>query len=285
VTAFVLLSLAAGAPAWAQEPAPPVAPPTAPPPTEPPPTAQPPTLPPTEPPHVRGWDDQRRTMRSYGSNLLYNFMGVVTPGNHMPLLVTGAFTLPALAWDDEGIAYFQKHPHEQWGKIGAALGGSIAVAGLTIGAFSIGRYVSESRFRASTYDLSQAIIVTQVYTQAVKFIVRRERPDGSNRQSFFSGHASNAFTSATVIARHYPKLAVPGYAVATYIAFSRMASNKHHFSDIVAGAGFGYGVGRVVVRRNSRPPDKPGAKDVDVWLGPDAGPAGDGRGLALHLEF
>ncbi len=235
-------------------------------------------------------NDQRRTLRGYGSNLAYNFLGVVTPGNRMPLLVSAALTAPAFEWDDETIAYFRKHPHENFGKIGANLGGGIAVSGLTLGLFSAGRFSHGDRFRATTYDLSQAIIVNEVWTQLLKFTIRRERPDGSNRQAFPSGHASNAFTAATTIARHYPKLAVPGYAVATFIATSRLAANKHHVSDIVAGAGFGYGVGRLVVRRNSRPPEA-GAVDTKpqstrfIQVVPDSGPAGDGRGLALRILF
>ena len=60
--------------------------------------------------------------------------------------------------------------------------------------------------------------------------------------------------------------------------------------DIVAGAGFGYGVGRLVVRRNSRPPEA-GAVDTKpqstrfIQVVPDSGPAGDGRGLALRILF
>ena len=88
-----------------------------------------------------------------------------------------------------------------------------------------------------------------------------------------------------MITRHYKKLTIPGYGVATYIAFSRMAANKHWFSDIVAGAGFGFGVGRAVVRRNSRPPDTPGTKDVNVTLAPFPGPSGDGAGLAVSFVF
>jgi membrane-associated phospholipid phosphatase len=235
-------------------------------------------------------NDQRRTMRSYGTNLAYNFLGVVTPGNRMPLLVTAALTAPAFAWDDETIDYFKKHPHENFGNIGANLGGGIAVAGMTVGFFSAGRFSHRDEFRATTYDLSQAIIVNGVWTQLLKFTIHRERPDGSNRQAFPSGHASNAFAAATTVARHYPKLAIPGYAVATFIAVSRLAANKHHVSDIVAGAGFGFGVGRLVVRRNSRPPEA-GAVDTTpkstrlIQIVPDGGPAGDGRGLALRIFF
>ena len=229
--------------------------------------------------------DKRRTLRGYGNNLLYNTLGVVTPGNREPLLVTAALTLPALAWDDDAIKYFEQHPHENFGRIGSHMGGSIAVVGLTIGFFSAAQISQGERFYASTYDVSQAIIVNQVWTQAMKVTVRRTRPDKSNRVSFPSGHSSNAFAAATVIGRHYPKLIVPGYGVATYIAVSRMAANKHHFSDIVAGAGFGYGVGRLVVRRNSRAPDTSKTPVVGVNLVPDGGPAGDGTGFRLVVWF
>jgi membrane-associated phospholipid phosphatase len=231
-------------------------------------------------------DDQRRTLKSYRRNLAYNFLGIWTPGNYAPLLTTVALTGPAYAWDEDGIDYFRKHPHDQFGKIGAQLGGGIAVSGLAVGFFSAGRFSKGTRFRASTYDVSQAVIVNQVYTQLFKFTVRRERPDESNRQSFPSGHASNAFAAATVITRHYPKLTVPGYAVATFIAVSRMAANRHHFSDIVAGAGFGFGVGRAVVRRNSRPLEEDSSPATTRWhITPSGGPQGDGRGLALAYTF
>lgn len=268
--ALLTLLVLPGAPVGAQQPAP---------------AENPPPVLETEKPRPSLRADKRRTLRGYGNNLLYNFLGVVTTGNREPLLVTTALTLPAFAWDDEAIKYFEQHPHESFGRIGSHMGGSIAVVGLTIGFFSAGQISQGERFHASTYDVSQAIIVNQVWTQALKVAVRRTRPDDSNRVSFPSGHSSNAFAAATVIGRHYPKLLVPGYGVATYIAISRMAANKHHFSDIVFGSGFGYGVGRLVVRRNSRAPDAPGTKDPQISFLPDGGPAGDGRGFRFVVTF
>jgi hypothetical protein len=66
-----------------------------------------------------------------------------------------------------------------------------------------------------------------------------------------------------------------------------MAANKHHFSDIVAGAGFGYGVGRLVTRRNSRAPDAPAtpAPTTSLHVVPDSGPSGDGAGGRLVFSF
>lgn len=238
---------------------------------------------------VRVRDDKRRTVRTYGRNLWGNVLAVPGRANHQTLLITAAFTAPAFAWDQEVIGYFERHPHQQFGDTGAALGGSIAIGGVGIGLFAIGRVARGDRFRAATYDLSQAIIVTQLYTQAIKFAVRRDRPDGSNQRSFPSGHASNAFAFAGVVGKHYgPRAEAAGYAVASYIALSRCAANKHHFSDVFAGAGLGLVIGRSVARRNGRPPgsaDGAVPRTFEIAFAPDAGPSGDGSGLALRVAF
>jgi hypothetical protein len=290
----LLLALgASAATARAQEPSPEAKDPQEPEQAQPDPTHKPasPIIPGPMPSQVRP-DDKRRTMRGYFSNLRYNFLGVFTHGNHKPLLITAALTASSTLLDDEGKQYFIDHPHENWGKIGSAMGGTVAVVGTTVGLFSAGRISRGDNFRATSYDLSQAIIVNAVYTTVLKFSVGRERPDGSNNLSFPSGHASNAFAAASVVARHYPKVAIPVYGLATYIAVSRMAANKHYLSDIVAGSGLGWGIGRLVVRRNGRPPDvKPGKteeppQEKTTWeIVPSAGPAGEGRGLAVVVTF
>jgi membrane-associated phospholipid phosphatase len=141
--------------------------------------------------------------------------------------------------------------------------------------------------------MSQAIIVDGIWTFAIKLAAQRERPNMENNKSFPSGHASEAFAWATVIGRHYgPKGGIPAYAVATFIATSRMAKNAHWLSDVVAGSALGFGIGRAVVRRNSRPPTPAGGptppqpdKPSGLELRPDFGPAADGVGLQLQLRF
>lgn len=69
------------------------------------------------------------------------------------------------------------------------------------------------------------------------------RPDSSNYYSFPSGHTATAFASAEFLRIEYghvsPWIAVAGYAAATATAAFRLYNNKHWFSDVVAGAGFG----------------------------------------------
>src|SRR5207245_9769018 len=98
------------------------------------------------------------------------------------------------------------------------MGGGIAIGALTVGVFSAGRVARGDNFRACTYDMSQAVIVNGVYPQVLKFAIRRERPDLSNRQSFPSGPASNALAAAPGVARHYRVLRVPVSGLALFTA-------------------------------------------------------------------
>jgi membrane-associated phospholipid phosphatase len=80
-------------------------------------------------------------------------------------------------------------------------------------------------------------------TSILKETTNRVRPDASNYLSFPSGHAGNAFTSAEFMAQEYagvsPWYGVTGYSFATATAILRVYNDKHWFSDIIAGAGFG----------------------------------------------
>lgn len=70
-----------------------------------------------------------------------------------------------------------------------------------------------------------------------------ERPDGSNRHSFPSGHTATAFMTATMLNKEYghksPWIGIGAYGVATATGLMRMANNKHWLSDVLTGAGIG----------------------------------------------
>ncbi len=89
--------------------------------------------------------------------------------------------------------------------------------------------------------LSEAIFAGTTF--GLKRISHRMRPDGSNNLSFPSGHTGNAFVSAEFMAQEYgdrsPIYGGVGYGFATTTAILRVYNNKHWFSDIIAGAGFG----------------------------------------------
>ncbi len=80
---------------------------------------------------------------------------------------------------------------------------------------------------------------------ALKAMIKEERPDHSDNKSFPSGHAAIAFAAARSIDKEFRKdcvwIPIAGYAAATAIGIERVASDRHHWYDVVAGAAVGYG--------------------------------------------
>jgi membrane-associated phospholipid phosphatase len=128
---------------------------------------------------------------------------------------------------------------------GAVAGGGLAQIGAAFGAYAVGRFSGNDKLAAVGRDLVRAQVFNTILTQGIKLAVQRERPDGSDSYSFPSGHASTAFATATVLQRYYGlKVGLPAYALATYVATSRLTENKHYLSDVAFGAAIGVIAGR-----------------------------------------
>ncbi len=88
-----------------------------------------------------------------------------------------------------------------------------------------------------------AYLLTGISVYGIKSITKVERPDGSSRNSFPSGHTATAFAGAELLRREYwdlsPWIGVAGYTVAAATGFLRMYNNRHWLTDVVAGAGIG----------------------------------------------
>lgn len=87
--------------------------------------------------------------------------------------------------------------------------------------------------------------VAYVGKTALKAMIKEERPDHSDNKSFPSGHAAMAFAAARSIDKEFRKdciwIPIAGYAAATAIGIERVASDRHHWYDVVAGAAVGFG--------------------------------------------
>jgi undecaprenyl-diphosphatase len=68
----------------------------------------------------------------------------------------------------------------------------------------------------------------------------------SDRFSFPSGHALNAFAIGSVVALAFPLAALPVLAVASSVAASRVVLGLHWLSDVLAGALMGLLIGTCV---------------------------------------
>jgi membrane-associated phospholipid phosphatase len=195
-------------------------------------------------------EDGRRTMADFPRNLGRSFVGVFAKDNVGPLVFGVAAT--GVAWRFDQTAQTTLGGRAQrFGETGATMGGLTVMAPFTLTLFATGRIGHNGPFRAFSYDATQAIIVDEIYTEIFKKAVSRTRPDGSDKVSFPSGHASTAFALATVAQRHYGwKVGVPSYLAASAIGLSRIEYNRHYFSDVLAGATLGIITGRTVVRTN-----------------------------------
>jgi membrane-associated phospholipid phosphatase len=121
-------------------------------------------------------------------------------------------------------------------------------------------------------DLVRAQIVTQSVTLGIKLSVQRTRPDGT-QYSLPSGHASTTFATATVLQRHFGwKAGAPAYALATFVAASRVQVQRHYLTDVALGATLGIIAGRTVTL---------GRGDTRFALGPSVVPGGAGVNFTL----
>ncbi len=99
---------------------------------------------------------------------------------------------------------------------------------------------AKHRFWERTLILGTSYAALGVLTKGAKLCINEERPDGSDNESFPSGHVGRAFMGAELVRIEYGKwYGLGAYSVALTVGFMRMYNGKHHFHDVVAGAGVG----------------------------------------------
>lgn len=118
----------------------------------------------------------------------------------------------------------------------------MAPAAILLGLKAAGVPSRSSWGRMLVSDAISIALMTGV-VQGLKHTTDVTRPDGTNNQSFPSGHTATAFMTATMLSKEYghisPWVSVGAYSVATATGLMRMANNKHWLSDVMVGAGIG----------------------------------------------
>ena len=162
-------------------------------------------------------------------------------------------SLTAYAWDrNVAAADWGRGDVRQALEPGHIVGSPLFQAGAALTTYSVGRATNSPRLATIGADLVRAQIVAQTVTGIIKVGTQRARPDGTTL-SFPSGHTSSAFATASVLHSHRGwKAGAPAYAVATWVAASRVQQDRHFLSDVIAGATVGLLAGRsVTVGRGS----------------------------------
>ena len=143
-------------------------------------------------------------------------------------------------------------------------GGSVYGLGAVAGTFYLlGRSKDDERARETGLLGAEALVNSMIVESALKVITQRARPmTGVERSEFFdggtsfpSGHSTQAWAVATVIAKEYHDrraVQVAAYAAATAVSVARFTGQKHYLSDVVAGSALGYAIGNYVYKTRHR---------------------------------
>ena len=137
--------------------------------------------------------------------------------------------------------------------LGAAAGG-IFITGL----ITHNEHATDTGIRSAEASVDSVILYA-----AMKAILARQRPyTGAGEGKFFSGnwtagsfpsgHATLAWTLATVMAREYPNwpMRLLMYGAATAVSTTRVTGGVHFPADVFAGSVIGFGVGTFVSHKD-----------------------------------
>jgi hypothetical protein len=177
---------------------------------------------------------------------------------------TAAFAALSLA--DKSVSNTARKNWPTLGSVGDTLEGlgderSFVLLG---GFYLVGAIGHDSKAKNVCLDgLSASLIASGIITPVLSTLVGRERPTADQGaysfhpfggRAFPSGHVTQAFAVASVIATSYDQLwvKVTAYGAAAVTAYVRVQRGKHFPTDAVAGAVIGTAVGRSVVHFNRR---------------------------------
>ncbi len=112
-------------------------------------------------------------------------------------------------------------------------------------------------WRNWAWHLGLGVLVTATIVMALKFTIRRQRPEGewgaiyrsTDPHSFPSGHAARAMMLAVLTLRIGPPwLGAALMLWAPLVGLARVAMGVHYLSDVLAGWGIGLIMGTVLPR-------------------------------------
>lgn len=154
--------------------------------------------------------------------------------------------------------------------------------------YLVGREKHDDRARETGLLAAEAMVDSVIVEGVLKGITQRARPaDGRERSEFFdggssfpSGHSTQAWAVATVIAHEYKDrraVQFAAYGVASAVSVARFTGHKHYLSDVLAGSALGWGIGRYVYSAHHR--------ETGLSITPKISRAARQYGVALTWNF
>ncbi|MEQ7873384.1 phosphatase PAP2 family protein [Sphingomonas sp. ASV193] len=118
--------------------------------------------------------------------------------------------------------------------------------------FSLGTPLLDGEDRAVRRQ-AKALLLAGGITFALKSTIHERRPDGSNNQSFPSGHTAISFAAAAGLGQRYGwKVGLPAHLLAGFVGLARVKADKHYWHDVLVGAAIGEAAGLLLVHKRSK---------------------------------
>jgi membrane-associated phospholipid phosphatase len=219
---------------------------------------------------------------------------LLSPATWVPLAGAGVFALGDL---DDRVSDWASEHNPLFGSQNGAVDASDYLTG-ALGIEALGTLLATpsgdtpgawalAKLKGGVVELG-AIAATGALTGGLKDGTNRERPDGSDNESFPSGHTSLAFAFATLANRNLASidflegartpLQIANTVLASGVGWARVEARKHHPSDILFGAALGHFVTAFIHEAFMNLPED-GRFDFAVFS------TGDGAGVSLCWRF
>ena len=131
-------------------------------------------------------------------------------------------------------------------------------------AYAFGMAMNETDW-CGAMEFSVSFLAMETTVLGLKTLIKEERPDKSDDNSFPSGHTAAAFSGATFIHKRYGlKQAIVPYLLASFTGFSRIYANKHHLHDVLAGAAISSAMTWIFVSKRTNVNISAGAQSINV---------------------
>lgn len=147
----------------------------------------------------------------------------------------------------------------EWlGNVGERIGNGGTLVAVSLALVAIGWWAQRTEWRRAGIDSLLAHGCVGLLVNGLKHLIGRPRPRlthsgdwhwwpswESGLDSFPSGHSSATFAVVTVLVKYWPRAAWIGYALATWVAMSRVWRGSHFVTDVVAGMVVGVVIGSI----------------------------------------
>lgn len=125
-------------------------------------------------------------------------------------------------------------------------------------------------------QLALSTLTSVALSYGLEACVTKARPDGDGMHAMPSTHTMIAFSGASFLQRRYGwKWGAPAYALASYVAWGRVHSDRHDVWDVLVGTAIGVGGTYIFTR--------PFMKGTEVAISPAV--IDDAKCLSVAINF